>query len=165
MVKTLLHLSRVDIGLNPGNVLTLKVPLEGPQYKDQRPQAEFFQQLLARIEALPGVEAASVSRGVPIYGWAGWSFVTADHPNPPAGETPDANYAIIPAIRREVAALDKDAPVSEISTMKQIIAGPVLQGQTVMWPLGTFAALAFLGSYIPARRAAKVDPMVALRYE
>ena len=44
--------------------------------------------------------------------------------------------AIVPAIRHEVAALDKNAPVSEISTMKEILAGPVLQVQTVMWLLG-----------------------------
>jgi putative ABC transport system permease protein len=237
----------------------MKVPLEGPQYQDERRQVEFFQQLLARIEALPGVEAASVTRGVPIYGWAGWSFVTADHPNPPVGDTPDANYvvigphyfptmgiplrrgrpfsdgdtptsgrvvivseslarkqwpgedpigkrlkvgadpsdkslpwlsvigvagnvrsegqyapfvpelyvpytqypwilrprhivvrsasslsAIVPAVRREVAALDNNVPVSEITTMKEIVAGPVLQGQTVMWLLGAFAALALI---------------------
>jgi putative ABC transport system permease protein len=52
--------------------------------------------------------------------------------------------AIVPAIRHEIAALDKNAPVSEISTMKEIIAGPVLQGQTVMWLLGAFAALALI---------------------
>jgi putative ABC transport system permease protein len=52
--------------------------------------------------------------------------------------------AIVPAIRREVAALDKDVPVSEISTMTEIIAGPVLQGQTVMCLLGAFAALALI---------------------
>jgi putative ABC transport system permease protein len=259
MVKTLVHLHRVDIGLDPENVVTMKVPLQGPQFQDPRHQVEFFQQLLSRIEALPGVEAASVSRGLPMNGWAGWNFVTANHPNPPAGETPDANYvvigphyfqamgipvrlgrpfsngdtstservvivseslarkqwpgedpigkrlkvgadpsdktlpwlsvagvagnvrsegqyapfipelyvpytqypwilsprhivvrtpsslsAIIPAIRREVQALERGVPVSEISTMKEIVAGPVLQGQTVMWLLGAFAVLALI---------------------
>jgi hypothetical protein len=52
--------------------------------------------------------------------------------------------AIVPAIRHEVAAPDKNAPVPEISAMKGIIAGPVLQGQTVMWLLCAFAALVLI---------------------
>jgi predicted permease len=259
MIKALAHLRGVDIGFNPNNLLSMEVPLVGPQYDQPLHRVEFFRQLLGRIETLPGVEAATISRGVPISGWAGWNFVTADHPNPPAGEVPDANYvvvapdyfrtmqiplrdgraftdadspsteqvvivseslarkywpgqdpmgkrlkvssdvndknlpwlsvigvagnvrsegqyapfipeiyvpytqypwvlsprhilvrttadprAIVPAIRREVTALDKDLPVSDISTMKEIVAGPTQQGQTLMWVLGGFAALALL---------------------
>jgi len=49
----------------------------------QQAQAQFLEQLVGRIQALPGVQAASVSRGVRMNDWAGWSFITADNPNPP----------------------------------------------------------------------------------
>jgi putative ABC transport system permease protein len=52
--------------------------------------------------------------------------------------------AIVPQIRGEVAALDKDVPVSEITTMEEIVAGPVQQGQTITWLLGGFASLALV---------------------
>src|SRR5579862_303130 len=94
MIKALVHLNRVDIGFNPHHLLTVKVPLEGPQYKEAQ-QVQFFQQLLTRIEALPGVEGATISRGVPMRNWSGWNFVTADQPNPKPGEVPDANYVVI----------------------------------------------------------------------
>ena len=55
---------------------------------------------------------------------------------------------IVPAIRREIAALDKDVPISEISSMKEIVAGPVRQGRTLMWLLGGFASLALILSAI-----------------
>ena len=259
MTQTLLHLSRVEVGFNPENEVTMTVPLRGPRYVEQQAQAQFFEQLVAHIQALPGVQAASVSRGVPMNGWAGWGFITADNPNPAAGEVPDANYivvgpdyfralgiplragrtfsetdtpadqqvcivseslaekywpgenpvgkrlkmgseagdgkapwlfvvgvagnvrsqgqfapfvpeiyvpytqypwvlsprqvvvrtaesptAIVKAIREEMAAIDKDVPVSEVSTMKEIVAGPIRQEQTLMQLLGAFAALALV---------------------
>ena len=95
-IRALVHLTRVELGFNPESLLTMKVPLQGPQYeRDQQKQALFYRQLIARVKALPGVEAATVARGVPMDDWAGWDFVTADNPRPPAGEVPGANYLVV----------------------------------------------------------------------
>jgi putative ABC transport system permease protein len=263
MIKALTHLHSVDLGFNPENLLTLKLSLEGPQYKNPEKQAQFFHDLLSRIDAQPGVEFAALSRGIPMRGWAGWNFVTADNPHPAAGEVPDANYvvvspdyfrtmqipvrrggaftdfntsasepvaivseslahkywpgqnplgrrikisadandqtqpwrtvvgvagnvrtegqyapfipeiyvpytqypwilwprnilvrttgdplAIVPEIRNQVATLDKDLPVADIGTMKQIAAGPLQQGQAVTWLLESLATLALVLSAV-----------------
>jgi predicted permease len=95
MVRTLAQLSDVNLGFNPKNILTLRAPLSGDRYKEPRARAQFWEGVVRNVEALPGVEAASASRGVPIAGWNGISFTTADNPNPPAGEVPDANYVVV----------------------------------------------------------------------
>jgi putative ABC transport system permease protein len=259
MIRALAHLNRVELGFNPENLVAMKVPLQGPQYDNEQKQTQFFHQLLAGIEVLPGVQAASITRGIPMNGWAGWNFITADNPYPPPGEMPDANYvvvgpdyfrtmgiplragrsfsdtdgpsgehvvivseslarkywpsqdpigkrlkissdandkklpwlsvvgvagnvrsegqfapfipeiyvpytqfpwilyprqivvrtvssptALVEAIRQEVAALDKDVPISEVSSMNEIVAGTIRQERTVMLLLGTFAGLALI---------------------
>jgi putative ABC transport system permease protein len=95
MVRTLAHLSRVNLGFNPAKVLTLRVPLSGERYKEPQARAEFWGHVVAAVRSLPSVESASVSRGLPIHGWAGQFFTTFDEPNPPAGQVPDANYVIV----------------------------------------------------------------------
>jgi len=94
MVRTLAGLSRLNLGFNPTNVLSLRVAFSGEHYKEPQSRIEFWQRVVAAVQALPGVEAASVSRGLPIGDWAGQFFTTSDHPNPPAGQVPDANYII-----------------------------------------------------------------------
>ena len=95
MVRTLAGLTRVDLGFNPENVLTLRVPLSGEQYKEPQVQAQFWERVVSAVESLPGVGSASVSRGLPITGWAGQFFTTLDDPNPRAGQVPAANYVVI----------------------------------------------------------------------
>ncbi|HEY6447697.1 MAG TPA: ABC transporter permease [Acidobacteriaceae bacterium] len=59
--RTLLNLSRVNPGFNPDHVLTLSIDVEGKNFKDDKRETAFFKEIEARVEALPGVEAASFS--------------------------------------------------------------------------------------------------------
>jgi putative ABC transport system permease protein len=95
MVRTLAQLSRVNLGFNPANVLTLRAPLSGERYREPQVRAQFWERALSAVESLPGVEAASVSLRLPVNGWAGQFFNTANDPNPPAGQVPTANYVIV----------------------------------------------------------------------
>jgi putative ABC transport system permease protein len=94
MVRTLALLSRAHLGLNPAGVLTLRIPFSGERYRESQTRVQFWQRVVAKVENLPGVESASVSRGVQLDDWAGQFFVTAEQPNPAPGQVPDANYII-----------------------------------------------------------------------
>ena len=63
MIRSFARLQALQIGFSPDHVMTMRVDL--PKYK---PQAEvaFDEQLLARVSALPGVEAATVASATPL---------------------------------------------------------------------------------------------------
>jgi len=52
--------------------------------------------------------------------------------------------SIISALRRELAHLDKDLPLSEVHTMNELIDQSVVQQRFRSWLLGSFSALALL---------------------
>ena len=60
--RTLINLSHVNPGFNPDHVLTLNIDTESKGYKDDDPRlAAFYKEIEARVETLPGIEAASFS--------------------------------------------------------------------------------------------------------
>jgi putative ABC transport system permease protein len=77
MARSFVKLRQVDMGFTERNILTMRVPLPEAKYpfpgdnNDLQIAAglAFFEQLLARIEALPGVKAAAAGTILPM--WAG----------------------------------------------------------------------------------------------
>jgi len=59
-------LLRVDPGFAPENVLTMNISLPAVKYADAQKQIAFFDELLRRVSALPGVRSAAVSAALPV---------------------------------------------------------------------------------------------------
>ena len=68
MMRSLIALQTVDLGLNPDNILVARLPLPRGQYTTAEAKRRFFEPLLQRIQALPGVVAATETSTLPPYG-------------------------------------------------------------------------------------------------
>jgi putative ABC transport system permease protein len=67
LIRSFNLLGKVDAGFEapPDRVLTMLVSLTGPQFEKPAAVTAFWHELLTRIRALPGVEAASISVTIP----------------------------------------------------------------------------------------------------
>jgi putative ABC transport system permease protein len=69
LIKSLLRLLEVNPGFKPDHVLTMQIVLPPLKYPAGSQQAAFFQQVLQRVETVPGVEAAAAAFGIPLSDW------------------------------------------------------------------------------------------------
>ena len=65
MIQSLLTLRHGDAGFDPNNVLTMRVTLVKTRYATPAQRSAFFETVLQRIRALPGVEAAGTIDTLP----------------------------------------------------------------------------------------------------
>jgi len=75
LVKSFMRLTSVPSGVNAAHVLTTRVSLPAARYPDREAVTAFFDRLLSRVRALPGVRAAGAASGLPLAVASGdWSF-------------------------------------------------------------------------------------------
>lgn len=65
LLKSFQRLSTVNPGFRPQNVLTMITFLTGMKYGDWPPRGVFYQGLLERVRALPGIQSAAVASNIP----------------------------------------------------------------------------------------------------
>jgi predicted permease len=66
LVRAVMRVQAIDPGFNSEGVLTLRTALPSPRYDDPAPRAAFYDAVLAGVRALPGVEHAAYTSGLPM---------------------------------------------------------------------------------------------------
>jgi putative ABC transport system permease protein len=103
MINTMLRLRKVNPGFDTSNLLTMTIQLpEGDRYMERVPGGDmerakpavssFYQRLLEKVSALPGVESAGSITGLPTHFWEEPTFVILGHPAPLPDQRPRASY-------------------------------------------------------------------------
>jgi putative ABC transport system permease protein len=90
LLKSYQRLRSADLGVPEDNVLTLQISLPDARYKDRVQIVAFFEQLIARVRALPGVQSAGLVSKAPGEGWGGDDMMSVvEHPPLPRSQVPD----------------------------------------------------------------------------
>ncbi|HKA17151.1 MAG TPA: ABC transporter permease [Blastocatellia bacterium] len=73
LMRSFVGLTRVDPGFDAHNVLTVKMTVPRSKYKNGAAIASFYQQIMEKLNALPGVESAAGISHLPLSGdyWGG----------------------------------------------------------------------------------------------
>jgi putative ABC transport system permease protein len=89
LVRSFNELRRVDPGFTTRNALTFRLSLPEAAYPDPAQRTQWYGELLARLRALPGVEAAGGVLALPLSGarWS-FSFEVDGRPNLPPAQQP-----------------------------------------------------------------------------
>lgn len=74
MIRSSLRLYAAPLGVDSANVLTMHINLPEAKYPRPEDQIVFHRELKGRLEALPGVEAASLASDLPDTGWLDLAF-------------------------------------------------------------------------------------------
>jgi putative ABC transport system permease protein len=96
MMRSFMRLQQTNPGLNPDNLLTLRMDLPSAKYNTPEKRQRFYKELFERISALPGVEAAGGVSNLPL-GGATWgrSLTVEGFPVLPVGQAPIINHCVI----------------------------------------------------------------------
>ena len=93
MLKSFWRVLQADGGFNPDRVLTASVSGPDIKYKEPAQRRAFIEQIVSKVQAIPGVEFAASA--LPLLG--GWQsgFSVEGRPEPPPGQRPSADITRI----------------------------------------------------------------------
>jgi putative ABC transport system permease protein len=96
LLKSFLRLQTVDPGFQYKNIATASVSLPRSKYSTDPQKIQFFDQVLERLQSLPGVREAAVASGNPMEGSnLSFSFATKELEALSPADQPSAGYYVV----------------------------------------------------------------------
>jgi putative ABC transport system permease protein len=68
LIRSLMAVRNVAPGVNPQNVITMQIPLSSNVYDDATKVRNFFDHMLERLQATPGVQSVAITANMPFIG-------------------------------------------------------------------------------------------------
>ena len=96
LTRTFYRLLSVDPGFRPAHALTFELTLPSLKYPDQAHIIPVYQQVLHRLQSLPGAQSAGLTEIVPLDGATESTAIRfSDHPPTSTLDIPMANYTMV----------------------------------------------------------------------
>jgi putative ABC transport system permease protein len=96
LIRSFTQLRRVDPGFQPASALTFRIALPESAYPEEPQRAAFFEALVERLAALPGVRAVGAVQSLPLSaGGFNLSFEVKGRPPLPPAQQPSMEVRIV----------------------------------------------------------------------
>ncbi len=96
LINSFMHLRNLDPGFRADHLLTLNVDLSVVRYPDTQRRVAFFDEVLRRVRALPGVQSAAAAGNLPFtYNGDSMGIAVEGIPDPPIDQWPDVVYRTV----------------------------------------------------------------------
>jgi predicted permease len=94
LIRTFYSMLRSDAGFDAARVVTFELPLPTPKYADTGRMAQLYQQVLLRLQSVPGIQSAGLTSVVPMGGVPDGTVIRMpERPATNRSEQPYANYS------------------------------------------------------------------------
>ena len=96
LIRTFQLLRQVNTGFSTANVLTMKMVLPMPKYAKPEARRAFYDEVLRRVDELPGIESAGMITFLPLsFSGMNFSFSVEGQPSPSDMKLPFALYRVV----------------------------------------------------------------------
>ena len=96
LINSFVHLRNLHPGFRADHLLTMQVDLSEVKYPNLERRASFFDEVIRRVRALPGVQSAACASNLPLKYNGGSTTTSAEGiPDPPPDQRPDVVFRAI----------------------------------------------------------------------